>query len=384
MQRGTDIHKEIEHYLRTGKIRASKYEAYPRVAAQYLPPPMHEDLIVEKRIDLKCVGGVSWIGFIDVAFSGQEPLLLLDTKTTSDFRYAKTKEELRKNTQLMSYAKWVYELGYEGTVRVGHIYLKTYPKKIPARGPQSKDVVIDVSRDEVDEVWEKDMDVVGQMKIASLIEDTNDLPPTVSSCSMYGGCPYRDRCKLSLSDFLNSDPKTEMKGNAMGFLDRLKEDDKSKGNGVVPTGIEPPDAPSRTTPVEAKTEPEPEAKTESAEATTETKPRKKRVKKKTAVEGFTLYIDCMPTKNGDVEPTLFEDWLNPIVIALNETVQEKEGVSDYRLLQYHQPKVAFTIAINGAVDKLPSAMVVRSGTMGADEAVEILIPQATQVVRALR
>jgi len=100
--------------------------------------------------------------------------------------------------------------------------------------------------------------------------------------------------------------------------------------------------------------------------------------------GLCLYIGCMPLKNGDDEPTLMEDWLGPIIMDLNEKVMKKAGVSDYRLLEFHQPKVAFTEAVTERLGSLPSSMVVTTMSDSARMALEIIKPHATQVVCAVR
>ncbi len=78
MQRGKDIHTESEHYLNTGEIRDScysefnlNYRPYVESLAPLLPPPMHDELLVEHEINIECGEGLpNWIGFIDIGFSG--------------------------------------------------------------------------------------------------------------------------------------------------------------------------------------------------------------------------------------------------------------------------------------------------------------------------
>ena len=215
------------------------------------------------------------------------------------------------------------------------------------------------------------------------------------------------------------------------FLERLKKrkGDSDKTNGV-PTGVLPKDAPSRETvktkvkeeekkksrfkakakvesvaEVEEEEEKEAEekeaapkkrgrpkgsktkakaAETEVAEETEEAE-EKKTIKANPKSNGFVLYIDCMPSKDvNDVEPTLFEDWFSPLVYKMNEFALEERQVRSYLLLSFGEQKAVIEAAISEVIDKLPPAMIITSGVLGAKEAQAALTPHATQVVRALR
>jgi hypothetical protein len=390
MQRGTNIHGEIEHYLRSGKIRMTEWSLYVEAAKEHLPKPKDPDVIIEQRIDLDCgaaVPGVAWLGFIDAGDSGRDPLRLLDYKTTSDFRYAKTPHELSQNTQLCSYAKWAYGMGHTGNIELAHLYLKTQ-KTVPKKLPKTKLVTIKVNKDMIEDIWQRDLGTVAQMADAHKASSAQDLPPTTSACMMYGGCTYRSQCGLTASDFSSNFRNTTKgtKDKTMSkFLERLRG---KKGNGATkPTGILPDDAPSRETPV-AETEAETEAVADTAAEAKPPKAKRGRPKGSTkkksapASDGFTLYIDCIPTK--DAEPTLFEDWLGPIVMNLNETVQAEKNLPDYRLLPYAEEKAMFALALSERAGDLPPTMIVNSTSPGARDALGVLIPHASQVVRALR
>ena len=439
MQRGTDIHAETEHYLKTGEIRTGReyggegdFRPYVEALAPHLPPPMHDELIIEQRIDMRCWdGGPRWLGFIDIGFSAATPLQIKDIKSTSDFRYAKTPLELKDNIQLNSYGRWVYHTTpYRGEIELGHIYIKT-GTKVP-KNPKVKPVSVVTDYDYVMDYWEREMETVREMqRVAVEVEKAHDLPPTISACGMYGGCPFRSDCGLTTKELFNTG--TKKKGKEMGnsFLSNLKKKAATGNNGVLS-----PDAPPRTTPKPEETDDEPEmtaaekkaekkkaaaekkkaaaekkkaaaakkAEKEAAkakntntedetEAKLDEKPKaktKSKTKSKTngtTTRGFTLYIDCMPSKdvNGDgIEPTLFEDWFSPLVMAMNEEVAEHKKLPSYLLLPYSEEKAMVALAVADAVERLPPSMVVSSGTPGAKDALAGLIPHATKVVRATR
>lgn len=432
MQRGTDIHAEQQHYLETGEIRDSSYgglnfRPYLEALIPHLPPPRHPELLVEQHIELDTpLGPGSWIGFIDAAWSENDPVLVLDLKTTSDFRYAKTPKELMDNIQMMSYAKWAYTIGHDGWVKIAHLYVKT-GKKVPKK-PKVKYVDVDVNRNHVEERWDKAMLTVVDMQKASLVDCANDLPPTTTACGMYGGCQHRASCGLvgegiSLAGrfkkknekgkenmanaFLsnlkkgkdkkppngastNSEAKTEAKAETKkaakkkgGFLSRLTGGKKPKTTEDKDKGVLPPDAPSRTTPVEAKDEAPAETETAAKPETSakpETAEKKKKARKK---KGFHLYIDCVPVK-GEKSMVMFEDWMAPIFKTLNETVLEEKKLPSYLLLGYSEEKAMFSLALTSRIEDVPGVLVINSSTPGAKDALGVLIPHAAKVVRAMR
>jgi len=204
------------------------------------------------------------------------------------------------------------------------------------------------------------------------------------------------------------------------FLKRLAaakggETNGGNGNGNG-SNILPPDAPERTTPVVAEAAPaakqvvrpkmswakpvsvaptaaEPAGEiVEAAETPVPApvkrgRPRKDAKDVQSAGKSFALYIDCMPTKDLDaeMEPTLFEDWVQPLVMTLNEEAMKASNLPDYRLLPFSQEKVALSLAINEAITKsMPSAIVILSSSPTAKDALGVLIPHARQVVRGLR
>jgi RecB family exonuclease len=402
-QRGTDIHAESEHYFKKGTVRDSSYteaslnyRPYVEALIPYLPTPGPE-VLVEQRIDMDTGLGVSWIGFIDIAWEEESwnGIIVRDIKSTSDFRYAKTPSELMGNIQAVSYAKWLFDVTeHDGDIDVGLIYVKT-EKKVVRKNPKTKLVRVGAEdgfdRAHIEDVWGQEMDVVAQMKVAALADSANELPPTTSACGMFGGCPFGNRCGLTIGDFM---PARAKKGNTtMGnkFLKGLK--DKSKSNGAtatpVPAGTLPPDAPTRETPVaEAKTEPPEESKETKAEAPKKKRGRPKGSSKKKAATtgGFVLYIDCMPTKDtgSEIEPTLFEDWFGTLTQEMNEQVLEEKNLPSYLLLPYSEEKALVALTVQQAVDNLPPALVVTSGTPGAKDALGALVPHATSVIRAMR
>lgn len=443
MQRGTDIHAEIEHWLKTGKIRVpisklparvvkgldkidaevvavddplvAKYHEHAIATAVMLTEklgiePRHADLLVEQRIEIPTGKGLPyWLGFIDIGWSGRTamPLGILDTKSTSDFRYAKTKEELRKNPQVNSYCHWAYEIrGYpEDKIETGHGYIHTKTHK--TKLPNTKFVTTEVTRESVANVWNACIDDVrGMVDIAASVTDAQEVEPTTTACGMYGGCPHLERCgiaKEAFTNFFNSNQNQKSTKEIVPMSSLLEKLRAAKGGNTaseggeapaeleapkVPTGVLPDDAPDRTTPVEAKTE------SEETQETTAEKPKKrgrpkgssnKKSTKKTSSGGFTLYQNCFPTKgaNGIVR---YEDWFQPIFELIDQTAAEQNNVGGYWALSFAQQKdfLAKSVAAYIEENGLPSSMVVMGSPMLASDVLPHLAARAAVVVNAVR
>lgn len=259
-RRGKKIHHGTEHYLLTGEVKdqpdpEGDYRAYVEALVPHLPPPMHDELLIEHRIWLrtdvvkhhrlgeadKPENRIGWLGYIDIGFDRGDRIKIDDIKSTSDWRYNKTPEELSEDIQLISYGRWVYEdVGYPGEVELGHLYIKT-GKKVPKK-PKVRPVSITVTKDHVDQVWGEAQETVAQMReVAASVTNVHDLPPTVSACGMYGGCPFKEQCGLTTRDVIASLGNNKNKEKGMNsFINRIKKAQK-------PEGTIPPDAAPRET-----------------------------------------------------------------------------------------------------------------------------------------
>lgn len=200
--RGKAVHSAIESFLETRQIAlpvitdeqvgvdSEALAEYVSIAAPYLPEGDYE---IEREVLLPTFeGGPLWVGYIDVRYPG---VRIIDHKTTSDFRYAKTPEELRNDTQLNAYAHWEYEQGATGELEVAHLYLRTRGRKLASYVPAL------TTKDKVDEVWARDMETVRQMSALverlGVTEDrAEEVDPNTEACGAYGGCYFRHRCGI--------------------------------------------------------------------------------------------------------------------------------------------------------------------------------------------
>lgn len=122
-----------------------------------------------------------------------------DLKTTSDFRYCKTPDELARDVQMVSYAKWALLRLYEekqrpppSFVSLRHVYVRTRGKRLAT----ARDVL--VTPVDVEARWQEILiDVRDMVALASMGNEVNpqDVPATTTDhCSAYGGCFFRAQC----------------------------------------------------------------------------------------------------------------------------------------------------------------------------------------------
>lgn len=217
-QQGTEVHAVLEEYLETGKKPdpSTKAGAIAEPGLVHLPPPgtvlvetnmdEHRDIV---RLQL---AGIDVTGRIDVVnLAGNEPEVL-DHKTTSDMKYAKTAKDLAENPQMNMYAKFLRhwlearKVAAPTEVRVTHVVYLTKGK------PKSKRTSTVLTNQHVDEQWAYLESVVEQMRVDAVKTTPTEVDPNESSCFKYGGCYFRSRCstlrcgsQFRLDDVFGSD-----------------------------------------------------------------------------------------------------------------------------------------------------------------------------------
>jgi hypothetical protein len=421
--RGTYIHKSIAEWITDKVPPPVEHTIYLRALEAHFPK---HDFSVEHKLVLDTHLGIPWIGYIDLICEDPGVTVLVDWKTTSDLRYAKTPAELMSNLQLGVYAHYAYELGVESDVRAGLVYVevpKTPPKKVKVLP-----VFVDLPRDHVRGIWESTKPVIERMLAASELDDPNDIEPNTACCSKYGGCPYRIECGLSLFKGVASHPTKKTKENQVSFLDKLKKNgqtDAPPAAAVIPSvtakkvaaapaataapaapkmdflgkksapaagalpAIISPDAPPRDVmpeePKVAKAAPVTVEDEDAMVVEAAVPEAKRRGRPKGSVEkkGLIIYVDCMVTKGGgDVEATTLEDFWGPIDMELNQAAAEA-GKATWWDFSFSEQKGAIAIKVQERIQKgLPHAIVaMRSSNFLMSDVLPLLIPHAVQVVR---
>lgn len=242
---GTRVHSEIEEYLRTGRSVLGPLA----LQAKHCIPKPGDGLLVEHALEpgvLTCAG-VPVVGHIDlVSFRGvnvgandfgdvNDPpgtIEIRDWKTTSDFRYAKTGDELRSTVQMITYGAYATRQWDPTFVRLTHVYIRTRGARAPALNRSTR-----MHPDEIRSEWEQIEGVGRQIAQAARIPAgrVDDVDANTRSCGAFGGCPHRSYCKAanhnSLATFLGDDLAAELladeteeqEGSPMSLLDLLPD-----------------------------------------------------------------------------------------------------------------------------------------------------------------
>ncbi len=226
--KGIAIHRALEIYLQTGEVlptvavpdpsnngQISEIQTleFVQVAIPHIPRPATDTafwtefpkddkgaptamLLLEQPGEMVTwEGGPSVNQFIDVVEALPSTCRILDYKTTSNFRYAKTPAELEENTQLCWNAKYIFAISDYDEIEIEHLYLLTTGR------PKAKPVITRVTRAQVEKIWNRDMATVREMIAWAELapKDAEPLPPNIDSCDMYGGCYYRKKCGFDVA-----------------------------------------------------------------------------------------------------------------------------------------------------------------------------------------
>ncbi len=200
-RRGTEIDNNyVQPYLKTGIVPKGDWYKLAFEAIHHLPSPgPRDDLLIQHSIEMPTFdGGPLVIGYpdwVDVAeFKHAKVIEIGDLKSTSDFRYCKTEDELRTNVQMVTYAEWGYSVFGADQVSIAHVYVRTRGSvRAQKVGP------FEMSREEVRENWEPRLVLLRQMGDAARgAVRGEDLVPNTEACMDYGGCPFRARCGLQV------------------------------------------------------------------------------------------------------------------------------------------------------------------------------------------
>ena len=207
---GSRIHDVLEHYIQDGSI-IDDTTTEGRIAAgaiPYIPMPKTEGVGCEVSLDElplqePCV--LPFKGFIELLDTRNDVVVLTDYKTSSNpKKYGKTPEQLRTNTQMVIYAKHVFDNYDCDRVVLRHIYLQTKGKNYTGLS----EVV--VSRSEINRIFDNEIrPIIKEMKEASL-RKASEQEKNFNFCFSFGAiCPSIGTCKnenrkVVLSDEMES------------------------------------------------------------------------------------------------------------------------------------------------------------------------------------
>ncbi len=154
-------------------------------------PAQNPAILVEQPFTLH-MGGHQFFGYQDIEIPPGDRPVVMDHKFTSDFKWAITYEELATKIQPVLYA--AHAMVKYGTDRA-FLRWVYYRSKKPYRSTVRER---EVTRAEIEPGLSRIVKLADDM---SLIKRSGlralDLPPTVTECEAYGGCPYASNCNLS-------------------------------------------------------------------------------------------------------------------------------------------------------------------------------------------
>ena len=213
-QFGTDMHKQLERWLRTGT--PPDQSPAGRTAAQgirpeVLPAPSGA-LLVEHNIVIPGVhGGVDIAGFADLV---EPPTLLrrwplvVDHKSTSSLQWAKTPADLATDPQALIYALWAMLAFTVPTCEIRWVYYVASNPRSGSRKPAGCRPVGGIFR-AADPAYQAQIqeladDCWRMSEVRRLGVRAAQLPPSPQSCSAFEGCVHTERCALSPHDKITS------------------------------------------------------------------------------------------------------------------------------------------------------------------------------------
>lgn len=232
---GTHVHAVLEDIGKTGRLPdlMSEVEAIAAEALPYVQSMFGPETKFEGEIRLQ--GRHAWTGFVDVR---PRRGMKLDYKTTGDFKWAKTPEDLLVDPQGMLYAEHEFRACPDlSEVHLLWLYLR---KRKPYA---AKPVVAQVTRDHAARAFAALESYADEMQAAAFAAPDDpvarhkhvlELAPNFDHCSAYRGCPHRARCPDSPLFSPNRG------GTTMNLLERLTQMTAQVDAGVSPLPAAPP------------------------------------------------------------------------------------------------------------------------------------------------
>lgn len=237
-QLGTQVHDILEKYLLEGtEPPATKAGRIASCGLDKLPDPA--GLEIERSITLPLNDDAKILCRIDML--GTDRAYIGDHKTTSDFKWAKTRAELDTDVQLLTYAYAAYHETKPATVDAELIYYRT-------RGlPVSMSVKTMLDWESIEKNWFEMGEIARDMSPKKQCPTGESTTPNPKACGDYGGCFHADRCPFSPKNFVNrldeivSVDKIDSVANAAQPQEDKKMSKQGKDIQSI-FGIKPPEA----------------------------------------------------------------------------------------------------------------------------------------------
>jgi len=246
LERGTSVHSEIEHYLKTGE---NVLGDIARAGMKFIPSEQIELHQIEVDLQNAMIADVPLTGRIDLVNDSEfwigeygekqdqvcDSLEIVDWKTTSNLSYAKSGLDLLQTVQMPLYGYHIGKHPLKKYVRLSHVYFQT-------RGAaKAKKSTALFSLDEITSRYQAIERVVELMKQAAQLPNVTDLEPNPQSCHAFGReCAYAPQCPRSQRQLFDSYFGTRKEGEeTMGLFDKIKKQQSpAQTNGIAPHSVE--------------------------------------------------------------------------------------------------------------------------------------------------
>ncbi len=244
-KKGTKLHAEIDTHLTTGTPLLSQLAIAGRGFIPERGPGIFSEASLGdvKTATLKVGPRIPVLGHVDLwnirgTFHNPAGDLLpeprartietRDWKTTSDFTWAKSPDDLAKNIQLVTYSVAGFMRWPDAEhARHTHVYFRTQGK------PEAKLVTVLQDREQVERRLLYADGIAATMADAARETDPHKVDANHAACNAYRGCPHRSYCRAGSHDSL-----AELLGprGAAAALARLEA---KTGAGLATSGTEP-------------------------------------------------------------------------------------------------------------------------------------------------
>jgi hypothetical protein len=230
-QLGKESHAQAEAYYKHGTpldlTRPSGEIIF--TGFQHAPPVGTPGLEIEGQFYLMAWGH-RFYGLKDLALPpGPDGIpTVYDWKTTKEFKWAKTAEELPDDAQAAIYAAESMVRYRTDTARLVWIYCRT------TKPYKSKPVTAIVTRERIGPTLLRIRGVADQMAdYESRGLKALDLPYNANACARYGGCPHIERCNLSPVEILQSKMSQDTEADKVAFLQKVNDKMAAQGGAGV-------------------------------------------------------------------------------------------------------------------------------------------------------
>jgi hypothetical protein len=349
-QRGVEIHKLLEDYLKEGKPidPNTKYGKMALSGINYLPLP--GTCQVEEKVAFS-FEDVYFRGVIDCVYQKQNGLwTVLDHKTTKNFKYALSADALARDLQASLYAYFVANKYSINAVDLNWVYYLT------AGAPKAQLVSNVLSLTSAEENVSLILDDCREMLDAKRRELTAlDFDPPPHGCQAFGPCAV-----TILGDQHKGARMSSEKRSLKDLLDR-KAVQVEETSPIIEAVVEPAQ--------DASEAPEPALKALDNSS-------------QDSQKGFTLLIDCLP-RHGQNRVIELGDLLRPVF----KQVSKEYNVSHPGFIPYESTAVYVTMLDKHLTENPPpdgSVVVLSLSSPDARNAVDVLINHAAKVFQGTR